>query len=180
MALLDIFSKRLKGENKYFSQRQGDEKPDENGVQEEVREKYVLSEKLINKGLLADLFKIMRSHDVAGSVAILANTTDNSVRQAGMMINKGYIPKKIVTYLQNIGIYEIEDALKIVKTNDPDQNGFYPIDERTAARLNLPLGCMLYGAIHHIKKEFGLIMVLKTSLKDKKEFAKKVQKTLKR
>ena len=177
MALLNnLFGKKLKGENKYFDKR----KSETSEVNSTVKEKCLVSDRMINKDLMTELLKTMKNHDVSSSIVVLANTIDNTVRKAGIMINKGYIPKKIVAYLKNISIAEIEEAIKIVKTEDPDQNGFYSIDEQTATRLNLPLGCMLLGILHHMKREFGLVLVLKENLKDRQEFVDKVKKIISR
>ncbi|MBU2510902.1 hypothetical protein KJ966_06175 [bacterium] len=173
MALFNLFNKSLKGENQYFQQRKVDSAPE---VKKETP--YLISDQKLTKDLLANCLKIMRNHDVKATVAVMANTTDTMTHQAGIMINKGYIPKKIVSYLQNITIREIESAIKLVKTELPDEDGFYPIDERTASMLNLPLGCMLCGIIHHLKSEFGIILVLKTNLKEKDEFLKKIKKLI--
>ncbi len=178
MALLNLFKKKLKGENQYFERRKSDEQETEL-EQVKTAVNYLVSDRKITKDLLSSCLKTMRSHDVNACVAVLANTIDTVMQQAGIMINKGYIPKKIVSYLQNITIHEIESALKLVKSDSPDDNGFFPIDERTAAQLNLPMGCMLCGIVHHLKKEFGLVLVLKSSLKDKAEFMKKVKDLIK-
>ena len=117
---------------------------------------------------------------MSSSVVALANTLDNSAWHTGVMINKGYMPKKIVAYLQGITLNEIERAISIVKSAEPDKTGFFPIDEHNAAQLNLPLGCMILGVIHHMKPEFGIVLVAKTSLKDKAKFVAKIQKMIKR
>ena len=130
MAPLNLFGKKLKGENKYFEQRRADvaksqpkqpkkvQPPKKVALPEPQPEekKYLVSNRKIDKDLLTELFKTMRNHDVHSSVVILANTLDTVSRRAGIMINKGYIPKRIVTDLQNIGLRHIEDALKLVKT----------------------------------------------------------------
>ncbi len=175
---LKLFKKKLKGESKYFDSRKGDDSPEQD--QPKIKEKYLLCDRMIKKDLIAELLKLMKSHDVSSSIVVLANTVDNALHKPGIMINKGYIPKKIVSYLQNISIREIEEALKIVKSSDPDENGFYQIDEQTATKLNLPLGCMLLGIMHHIKKEFGVVLVLKQNLKDREKFVKKVKKIITR
>lgn len=175
MALTSIFKKKLRGENRYFDQRKGEKEPE---VQPVVREKYLVSDRLIKKDLIAELLKTMKSHDMNATIVVLANTVDNAARKAGVMINKGYMPKKIVTYLQNITIYEIEDAISIVKKSDPDPDGFYPVDEATASKLNLPLGCMMLGIIHHMKKEFGVVLVMKQNLKDRAGLVKKIKKVI--
>ncbi len=174
MALSSLFKKKLKGENKYFDQRQGEE-PEDQG---KVTEKYLVSDRMINKDLIAELLKSMKSHDMNAAIVVLANTVDNTTHKAGIMINKGYMPKKIVNYLQNITVYEIEDAIAIVKKSDPDPDGYFQIDEATATKLNLPLGCMMLGVIHHMKREFGVVLVVKQSLKDKTGFVKKVKKII--
>ncbi len=174
MALFNLFNKSLKGENQYFKQRNM-ESPGE--VKKE--EPYLVSDRKITKDLIATFLKTMRNHDVKSTIAVLSNTTDTTLHQAGVMINKGYIPKKIVSYLQNITIREIESAIKLVKTETPDDSGFFPIDEHTASILNLPLGCMLCGIVHHLKREYGVILVLKASLKDRDEFLKKIKKLIK-
>ena len=181
MALLNLFGKKLKGENQYFKNRTSDspdEKPPQQvpSQQQPLSEKNFVSDRLINKDLLAELLKTMRSHDNSATVVVLANTTDNATRRPGIMINKGYVPKKIVSYLQKIKMNEIEAAIKLVQSGEPDANGFHPVDERMATNLNLPLGCMILGIFHRMKREFGVILVLKTNLKDKKKFVTKIKK----
>lgn len=176
MALFKLFGKKLKGEDTYFKQRKGEQR--ETVEVESVP--YLQSDRLVNKDLLADLLKAMRNHDVSSGVAVLGNTTDSITRHAGIMINKGYIPKKIVSYLQNIRLRQIEDALSLIKNQDPDNDGYYKIDEGTAGHLNLPLGCMIVGIVHKLKKEFGVILVVKTALKGKRDFMNKVVKLISR
>lgn len=173
MALFKMFNKKVRAEDKYFSQRKGDEKREDEPA---VLEKYLICRRMINKDLMVELLKTLKNHDTSSTVAVLANTTDNKQQYAAIMLNKGYMPKKIVSYLQGIRIYEIQDAIKIVKTRDPDPDGFYQIDEGTAAKLNIPKNCMLCGMIHHIKREFGVVLVLKNSTKDKAELMKKIRK----
>lgn len=181
MALFNRFSKKLKGENKYFSQRKSDTPEGSEAPVEVVKQEYCLScDYLINKDLIADVFKLLRNHDGKAAVALFSNTTDNTLRQTARMINKGYVPQKIVGYLQNVSIREIERAMQITRDQQPDSDGFLPIDEQTAARLNLPLGCMILGIVHHLKKDFGMILVMKTSMKDKAEFKKKLLKRIRR
>jgi hypothetical protein len=172
---LNLFKKKLRGENKYFDQRSGN---DSEAPPKKVEEKYLLSDRMIKKDLISELLKAMKSHDMNASIMVMANTTDNALHKSGIMINKGYMPKKIVSYLQNVSIHEIEQAISIIKKDDPDEDGYYIIDEPTAAKLNLPLGCMILGIIHHMKKEFGVALVLKQNLKDKAKFAKKVKKII--
>ncbi len=174
MAFIDRFKKKLKGENRYFQARQTE------GKEPKKEENYLVSDRLINKDLLLNLFKEMRKYDVASSVVALSNTLDNSAWHAGIMINKGYMPKKIVSYLQKITLKEIEKALKIARSSIPDKYGFFPVDEQTAAQLNLPLGCMLLGIMHHLKPQFGIVLVAKTSLKNKSEFVTKIRKLIER
>lgn len=192
MALSSLFGRKLKGENKYFKSRKG-VAPDKPASSQETKTsqksaaqpqeqpgKSLVCERMINRDLLTQLLKTMRAHDVDASVAVLANTIDNSTRQAGIMINKGYIPKRIVSYLQNINMKNIDDAIKLVKTSQPDSDGFHSTDERTAADLNLPLGCMLLGISHHLRKEFAIVIVMRTGLKNKSEFLEKIRKLIQR
>jgi len=175
MALLNLFGKKSKAEDEYFKQRNAASAP--NAAQPA---KSPVSNRLINKDLISDLFNLIRSHDGKSAITVLANTTDSVRHQAGIMINKGHIPKKIVTYLQDIGLRDIEDTLRYVNSEQPDEDGFFPIDEKKAANLNLPLGCMLYGIRHHIQREFGVILVVKQGFKDRKSFLKKLNKTINR
>lgn len=191
MASFNIFKRKLKGENQYFKQRTADTRtepapqpsapvkqaPPEPQVQPD---KFIFSNRQINKDLLADLLKAMRLHDISATVVLLANTIDNTTRRAGIMINKGYIPQRIVSYLQNINMRNIEDGIKLVKTVEPDAEGYYPIDQRTAANLNLPLGCMILAVFHRVKTEFAVLLVFKTNLKDKKKFVETVKKLIER
>jgi hypothetical protein len=191
MALFNLFGKKLKGENKYFKFRIADQKNETNDDQQvkkttapaprepQINQK-IYSERIINKTLLTELLKLMRNHDINATVTLLANTIDSGSRKAGIMINKGYIPKRIVNYLQNINMRNIEDAIKLIRTGQPDEDGFFRVDESTAANLNLPLGCMLLGIFHHLKQEFAVILVLKTTLKNRQEFVGKVKKLIKR
>ncbi len=191
MALFNLFGKKLKGENKYFKSRTADSKKEKSSedtkvktgqpIQTESRpDTSLISERILNKSLLIELLKLMRNHDVGATVTLLANTIDSTSRKAAIMINKGYIPKRIVTYLQNINMHNIDDAIKLVQSGQSDEEGFVAVDDRTASKLNLPLGCMLLGIFHHLKKEFAVVLVLKTSLKDKQKFVDKVRILIKR
>jgi hypothetical protein len=193
MASFNIFKKKLKGENQYFKQRKAAARTEPAPQQAQPvkqaqpespppppQEKQLVSNRQINKDLLAELLKAMRLHDISATVVLLANTIDNVSRRAGIMINNGYIPQRIVSYLQNINLRNIEDGIKLVKTVEPDTDGFYPIDERTAANLNLPLGCMILAVFHRVKSEYAALLVFKTTLKDKKKFVEKVKKLIER
>ncbi|MBU3915760.1 hypothetical protein KKA14_09520 [bacterium] len=173
MALFGKIKKKKSAETEYFKQRKTDSEPNNTQSTETL-----LSDRLIEKNLFVDLLQQMRTHDVKSTVAVLANTTDNVRHSAAVMINKGYIPKKIVTYLQDIRLKEIEEALKTVNVEKPDQNGFHLVNDRLAAKLNLPLGCMLLGIRHRMQKEFGIILVLKQTLKDPDLFVKKAKATI--
>ncbi|MCG8335733.1 MAG: hypothetical protein MJE63_14540 [Proteobacteria bacterium] len=193
MALFNLFGKKLKGENKYFKSRVADARQEGDSDEpkadskpkpvsrSESREQFpLISERIINKTLLTELLKLMRNYDVQSTVTVLANTLDTNARKAAIMINKGYIPKRIVAYLQNINMRNIEDSIKLARNASAEENGFVSVDERTAANLNLPLGCMLLGIYHHLKDEFAVVLVAKTSLKDKEKFVEKVRETIRR
>ncbi len=193
MALFKLFGKKLKGEDKYFKSRVADSRLEGDSDETNAKQKSrppsqgepqaqfpLVSERVINKTLLTELLKLMRNHDVGSSVTVLANTLDTNTRKAAIMINKGYIPKRVVSYLQNINMRNIEDSIKLARKADAEENGFVPVDERAAATLNLPLGCMLLGILHHLKDEFAVVLVVKTSLKEKQKFVDKVRNTIRR
>jgi hypothetical protein len=193
MALFKLFGKKLKGEDKYFRSRTADDHQDQDPDEQKAKTKPkafsrsespqqfpLVSERIINNSLLTELLKLMRNHDVDSTVAVLANTLDTSSRKAAIMINKGYIPKKIVSYLQSINMRNIEDAIKQARKADSSVSGFVVVEDAAAASLNLPLGCMLLGIFHHLKDEFAVVLVAKTGLKDREKFVQKVRNTIKR
>ncbi|MCP4755663.1 MAG: hypothetical protein GY866_32770 [Proteobacteria bacterium] len=181
MALFGIFSKVKKSaERKYFEQRKMEDEPEGGRSDEKIPGWIHLSDRIINKDLYVGLFRLMKQHDANATISIFANTTDTIRKETGIMINKGQMPIKIISYLQNTRLNHLDTAFKMVKQNPPDGAGFFLIEDRVAAKLNLPANVLIYPILHKTKSEFGMILVFKKTLKDRGELAKKIIKAIRK
>lgn len=132
----------------------------------------------INKDMIVDLLRVMKSHDLRGSIAIFSNTTDNINLGTGIMINKGYISKKIISYLHEVKLRNIDDAMKAIRSGKPDDYGFHAIDDKTATRLNVPADVVLYGIESKINREHGMVLIFHKSVQDREELRTKISTVL--
>lgn len=178
MGLFGKFGKK-KAERAYFDKRKGEDDPDNHSSKKEKPlGSLVAIKRRINKDLFVEVLRAMKSHDLGATVAVFANTTDNINKGTGVMINKGSMPQKIVTYLQETKLEHIEDALQHMNSEKPDKNGFYFVEDKLAAKLNVPANVMLYGIQYGTKGDFGMVLVFKKILKKPKDFIDKLNKTL--
>lgn len=176
MSLFDRFKKDRKAESAYFDQRNGDGE----GKGGPVLPPYLSqSEKKLDKGLFIDLLRAMKNHDLKASVGVFSNTTDNFKKDTGLVINKGVVPKKIVTYLQDMRMNHIEMALEHVKTTDPDRDGFFSIDDHLAGRLNLPADVVIYPVFSSTRTDMGLILVAGKAIGNLPQLVAKIKKLIK-
>ncbi len=178
MSLFDRFKKGAKAETAYFDQRKGDVR-DADGQAEILPSYLAQSGKKLDKGLFIDLLRTMKTHDLKASVGVFSNTTDNFKKEAGLVINKGIVPKKIVAYLHEMRLNHIEKALSHVKAIEPDTDGFYSIDDKLAGNLNLPADVVIYPIFSSSKIEMGVILVARCAIGDRKKLVGKIKKTIK-
>jgi len=175
MSILDRFKKGTKAESTYFEQRKGDE----GSQRADVLPPYLArTEKKLTKDLFIDLLRLMKSHDLKASVGVFANTTDNLKKETGLVINKGVVPKKIVSYLQEMRMTHIEQTLKYVRETEPDRDGFYSIDDRLAARLNLPADVMIFPVFSATRTDLGLFLVARQGAADLPRLTAKLKKQI--
>lgn len=178
MAIFDRFIKGKKAESSYFTQRKGS--PDgEAGQQGDSLPQHLLrSGKKIDKGLISSLLRTMKAHDPQASIGVFSNTTDNFKKETGLMINKGILSKKIVAYLHEMRMQNIEAALTYVKTTQPDAEGFFIPDDRLAGRLNLPTDVVIFPVFSGTRANLGLIVVAKKSIGDRSQLVSKLRKAV--
>ncbi len=180
MSLFDMFRKSGKAEQKYFESRAAGERPEAEPEARPRSRSLPTCDRRINKDLFVELLKIMKTHDAKSTISIIANTTDGVSKATGNMINKGFLPRKIVAYLQQINMHHVDDALSFAKSSTPDEYDFYVVDDKTAARLNLPLGVVLYPLENRMNRHFGMVLVFKKALKNRKKLRIAISKVIKR
>jgi len=170
MALLDILNKKKKGLLKSSSRDPLDDAS--------AGRPFAKTASRINKDLFVELLRVMKTHDLRASIAIFANTTDNINLSTGIMINKGYVSKKIVSYMQEMKLKNVDDALRVIRSSQADDFGFHAIDDKTAGQLNVPADVVLYGIESKINKEHGIVLVFHKSIQDREELRAKISAAL--
>jgi hypothetical protein len=175
MALFDRFIKNKKAESRYFDQR----KTEEPEVTAAATPSHLcLANRRLDKGLIVDLLRLAKKHDVRGTVAIYANTTSGIKKETGIMINKGIVSQKIVAYLQETRLQQIEEGLKIARDRIPDDDGFITIDDQMAQRMNLPSGVVVFPVFSRIRTELGMMLIMRKSVENRRELAKQIVKLI--
>ena len=170
MALLDILNKK---KNKLLKSSSRDPSDDASADRP-----FAKTDRRINKDMFVEVLRVMKAHDLRGAIAIISNTTDNINLATGIMINKGYVTKKIISYLQEIKLRHVDDALKIIRKGQADDFGFHTINDKTAGMLNVPADVILYGIESKIKREYGMVLVFKNTVQNRKELRDKISSVL--
>ena len=170
MALLDILNKKKK---ELMSGSKRDPSDDAS-----ANRPIAKTGRRVNKDMFVDLLRVMKSHDLRGAIAIISNTTDNINLSTGIMINKGYISKKIIAYLHEMKLRHVDDALRTIRSGKPDDFGFHTIDDKTAGLINVPADVILYGIESTINKDHGLVLVFHKSVQDREELRAKISTVL--
>lgn len=173
MSIFSKFFREGRAEREYFKQRKAEEA--DGGLPAYLR----VSERRITKDLLVDLMRVMKSHDTRGTVAILSNSIDNVSKETGIMLNKGIMPQKIIAYLQDIRLANINAAIELFKKSKPNFEGCYFFESPVAAKLNLPAGVVVYPIFGVKRPDLVMMMVFKKSVENKKELIKQLNKTIK-
>ena len=177
MAIFDRFTKGKNSVSSYFSKNE--ETPGQGKKEGSLPSHLLRSGKKIDNGLFVELLRVLKSHDLKGSIGVFSNTKDNFKKDAALMINKGVVSKKIVAYLQDIRIQHIEKALTYVTTTEPDADGFYTIDDRLAGNLNLPADVVVFPVFSGTRANLGLILVASKTIGNRSQLAAKIRKTVK-
>jgi hypothetical protein len=172
MALFDKLIKNKKAETRYFDQRKADGPEGMPAIPSHL----CLSNRKFNKDLFIELLRTLKKHDLKGTVAIYANTTNETGKATGIMINKGIVSQKIVAYLQETRLQHIEEGLKIVREGTPDEDGFFTIEDQQAKRMNLPSGVVVFPIISRTRTEFGLLLIVKKSVEKRRDLVKRIVK----
>lgn len=170
MALLDIVKKKKKD---LLNKSKRDPADDASADRP-----FAKTERRMNKDMFVDLLRVMKTHDLRGAIAIFSNTTDNINLATGIMINKGYISKKIISYMQEMKLRNVDEALRYVRSDKPDDFGFHTPNDKTAGLLNVPADVMLYGVESKINRDHGLILVFHKSVQNREELRSKISQVL--
>ena len=170
MALLDILNKKKKELLNQSTRNPSDDASADRPIAK--------TDRRINKDMFVDLLRVMKAHDLRGAIAIFSNTTDNINLATGIMINKGYISKKIISYMHEMKLRHVDDALRTIRSGKPDDFGFHAIDDKTAGLLNVPTDVVLYGVESKINKDHGLVLVFAKSVQGREELRSKIATVL--
>jgi len=179
MSLFSRFTKGKQAETKYFDQRVADDAPEKEVKEVGFPGYLTLSNQRLDKDLFVDIFRLMKSHDLESTIGVFANSVDNIEKRTGIMINKGIISQKIVAYLQQTRLYNIEEALRMVKANPPNVDSFYQINDRQATNMNMPADVLLYPVFSRLNNNLGMVLVFKKTLTKKIKFINKLEKVIK-
>ncbi|MFH2131442.1 MAG: hypothetical protein ABIK68_13790 [bacterium] len=179
MSIFDRFTKGKKAESAYFEQKKGSPNDSGGSREESLPGHLPRSGKKLDKALISGLLRTLKSHDLKASIGVFSNTTDSFKKETGLMINKGIVSKKIIAYLQEMRMSNIEAALSHVRSTEPDVEGFYTIDDRLAGKLNLPADVVIFPVFSSTNADLGLILVARKGIPDKAKLAGKIRKAIK-